>query len=119
LATETGEGEGAGFTINCPLPAGTGDKEILTAFETKLLPAANKFKPDFVLISAGFDSRVGDPIGGFKITDDGFARLTEMVLEIAGESASGRVVSVLEGGYDLDGLAAAVEAHIRALGSAR
>lgn len=118
LATETGESEGTGFTINCPLPAGTGSGEILAAFETKLLPAAKKFKPDFVLISAGFDSRVDDPIGGFKVTDDGFARLTHMVLGIAGESASGRIVSVLEGGYSLDGLAAAVEAHVRILGTA-
>jgi acetoin utilization deacetylase AcuC-like enzyme len=118
LAGETGVGKGKGFTINCPMPAGTGDREILAVFEKKLLPAAKKFEPDFVLISAGFDSRVGDPLGGFKITDDGFARLTDMMLGIAKESASGRVVSILEGGYSLDGLAAGVEAHVRALGAA-
>ncbi|GAF71957.1 unnamed protein product, partial [marine sediment metagenome] len=116
-ASETGEGEGKGFTINCPLPAGTGDKEIAATFEKKLLPAAKKFKPDFVLISAGFDSRVDDPLGGFEITDDGFVRLTEMVTEIADRSASGRIVSMLEGGYNLGGLAAAVTAHVGALGA--
>ncbi len=117
-ATDIGAGRGAGYTINCPMPAGTGDKEIIVAFEKKLLPEAKKFKPDFVLISAGFDSRVGDPLGGFKVTDDGFVRLTKMVMDIANESASGRIVSLLEGGYNLEGLAAAVAAHIGALGAA-
>jgi acetoin utilization deacetylase AcuC-like enzyme len=118
MANEIGAGRGAGYTINCPMPAGTGDKEIIAAFEKKLLPEAKKFKPDFVLISAGFDSRVGDLLGGFRVTDDGFVRLTKMMMGIADESASGRIVSLLEGGYSLDGLAAAVAAHVGALGAA-
>ena len=118
MTNEIGSGRGAGYTINCPMPAGTGDKEIIAAFEKRLLPEAKKFKPDFVLISAGFDSRVDDPLGGFKVTDDGFVRLTKMVMGIASESASGRIVALLEGGYNLEGLASAVAAHIGALGTA-
>ena len=114
-ADETGRGAGAGLTINCPFPAGAGRKEIAGAFRDKLVPAAEAFKPDLVLVSAGFDSRVGDPLGGFRLTDDDFAELTGIVLEIAAEHCGGRLVSTLEGGYALDGLAAAAASHGRAL----
>src|SRR5687768_3812558 len=95
---ETGEGRGKGTTINCPLPAGS-HKEILDAFRRRLIPAADEFKPDLVMISAGFDSRMGDPLGRFRLTDDDFADLTRMMLDIAEKHARGRLVSVLEGGY--------------------
>ncbi|HEV2688415.1 MAG TPA: histone deacetylase, partial [Bryobacteraceae bacterium] len=103
---ETGEGPGLGTTMNCPFQAGSGRKEILGAFQEKLLPAAMKFQPDLVLISAGFDSREGDPLGNFLLTDADFADLTRVMREIADNHAGGRVVSVLEGGYSLTGLAA-------------
>ena len=80
-----------------------------------LVPAADDFKPDLVLISAGFDSRIGDPLGGFRLTDDDFADLTGIVRKIAARHCRGRVVSTLEGGYALDGLARAAAAHVRAL----
>jgi acetoin utilization deacetylase AcuC-like enzyme len=113
---EIGEGAGRGTTLNCPLPAGAGRKEIVEeAFRAKLLPAAARFKPDLVLVSAGFDSRAGDPLGGFLLSDEDFADLTRLVLAIAREHARGRLVSVLEGGYALDGLASASAAHVRAL----
>ncbi|HEY3324491.1 MAG TPA: SUMF1/EgtB/PvdO family nonheme iron enzyme [Planctomycetota bacterium] len=114
-ADETGAGKGKGFKINVPLPRGSGDKEYIEAFETKLKPAALAFKPDFVLISAGFDAHERDPLGGMKVTAEGYAELTRIVRKIAGECCSGRIISVLEGGYDLQGLADSVEAHIRAL----
>jgi acetoin utilization deacetylase AcuC-like enzyme len=114
-ANETGEGPGAGMTINCPFPAGSGRAEILGAFQQRLLPAAEKVKPDLVLISAGFDSREGDPLGNFLLTDADFADLTQVMREIADKHAGGRLVSVLEGGYSLDGLAAGVRAHVEAL----
>jgi len=114
-ADETGRGAGAGLTINCPFPAGAGRKEIVGAFREKLLPAAAAFRPDLVLVSAGFDSRVGDPLGGFRLTDDDFAELTGIVRGIAAEHCAGRLVSTLEGGYALDGLASAAAAHVRAL----
>jgi len=114
-ATETGAGKGKGTTINCPLPAGSGRKQVLGAFTEKLAPAAEKFKPDLVLISAGFDSRAGDPLGRFTLQDGDFADLTKLVGDIARRHGRGRVVSVIEGGYDLKGLAAASAAHARAL----
>lgn len=114
-AKETGSGAGKGTTLNCPFPAGSGRAEILGAFETKLVPAMEKFRPDLVLVSAGFDSREGDPLGAFKLTDQDFTDLTGIVRSIADRTAEGRVVSLLEGGYHLAGLAAAATAHVRAL----
>jgi acetoin utilization deacetylase AcuC-like enzyme len=114
-ASETGEGAGQGTTLNCPLPAGSGRKEILGAFQEKLLPPAEAFKPGLVLISAGFDSRIGDPLGNFMLTDADFADLTKVMREIADKHAGGRLVSVLEGGYSLEGLAAGIRAHVTAL----
>jgi acetoin utilization deacetylase AcuC-like enzyme len=97
--------------MNFPFPAGAGREEILGAVETSLMPAARCFRPDLVLISAGFDSRLGDPLGRFTLTDQDFADITSTVMELAG----GRVVSVLEGGYRLEGLASAAAAHVAAL----
>ncbi|MBA3972786.1 MAG: histone deacetylase [Candidatus Solibacter sp.] len=114
-ADETGEGAGAGYTINCPFPAGSGHAEVLGAFRKKLLPAALDFKPALVLVSAGFDSRRGDPLGRFTLRDSDFADMTSILMEIASASASGRLVSILEGGYNLNGLAKAALAHFEAL----
>ena len=114
-ATETGTGKGKGCILNCPFPAGAGRKEIVGAFKDKLLQAAKVFKPEMVLISAGFDSRQGDPLGRFTLSDADFSELTGIMLEVAGEYAGGRLVSVLEGGYNLPGLASAAEAHVRTL----
>ncbi len=114
-ASETGLGAGAGKTINCPFPAGTGGHEIIGAFQQYLVPAAEAFRPDLILISAGFDSRVNDPLGQFLLTDADFDRLTVLLHELAAKLCAGRLISVLEGGYNLEGLAMAAEAHIRAL----
>ena len=114
-AGEKGEGKGLGFTLNVPLPAGSDDRDYREAFEKSLRPAAIEFDPDFVLISAGFDAHENDLLGGMKVTARGFAELTRVVDEIAGQCCEGRLVSVLEGGYGLEGLAASVEAHLRVL----
>ena len=114
-ATERGAGKGKGFTLNCPFPAGAGGKEIIGAFTDRLAPAAAKFRPELVLISAGFDSRAGDPLGRFRLTDEDFATLTRVMQAIADEHAGGRLVSLLEGGYDLAGLGRATAAHVDAL----
>jgi acetoin utilization deacetylase AcuC-like enzyme len=116
-SSETGAGKGVGFTINCPFPAGTGGTAILDAYEKKLLPAARNFKPDLVMISAGFDSRIGDPLGSFHLTDENYVTMTQFVMKIAAEFAHGKIVSVLEGGYSLEGLAKAAAAHVGALAS--
>ncbi len=110
-----GSGPGKGTTINCPMPHGAGKREVIGAFEEILIPAADKFKPDLVLVSAGFDSRAGDPLGGFKLGDRNFAELTEIVLDIAQRHTNGRVISTLEGGYNPSGLASASAAHVKAL----
>jgi acetoin utilization deacetylase AcuC-like enzyme len=115
MSWETGEGAGRGTTLNCPFPAGAGRDEILGAFRNKLLPAANEFKPSVVFLSAGFDSRLGDPLGRFTLADEDFSELTEVVLEIADTHAGGRLISVLEGGYHLDGLASAAARHVETL----
>src|SRR6185503_16522095 len=109
---ETGEGKGRGRIVNRPFPAGAGREEILGAFRTGLVPAAERFRPELVMISAGFDSRAGDPLGKFTLTDADFAELTNVVVEIARQHARGRVVSVLEGGYSPEGLSRAVAAHL-------
>ena len=112
---ETGEGPGEGLTMNRPFPAGAGNAEIVGAFRNDLLPAAREFRPDLTLISAGFDSRVDDRLGGFTVDDEGFRELTRIMLEIASITGDGRLVSVLEGGYTPSGLAAAVAAHMEEL----
>jgi acetoin utilization deacetylase AcuC-like enzyme len=112
---ETGEGSARGATLNCPFPAGAGRREILGAFRRKLVPAMEAFRPALVLVSAGFDSRRGDPLGLFRLHDEDFRELTEIVMEIADRWAQGRLVSVLEGGYNLAGMPVAVAAHLRAL----
>jgi acetoin utilization deacetylase AcuC-like enzyme len=114
-ADETGEGPGLGTTMNFPFPAGSGRREILGAVQSSLMPAMDGFKPDFVLISAGFDSRAGDLLGRFELNDADFFDLTRAVMEIAARHSASRVVSVLEGGYNLQGLASAASAHVRAL----
>ncbi len=114
-ANETGDGVGAGTTMNCPFLAGSGRAEILGAFANRLMPAMREFRPELVIVSAGFDSRAGDPLGKFLLTDEDFVDLTRVMLQIADEHAGSRLVSVLEGGYSLDGLERAVKAHATAL----
>lgn len=116
---ETGASKGVNCTMNCPFPAGSGREQILGAFRNKLKPAADAFKPDLVLISAGFDSRKDDPLGQFTLADEDFAEMTSLLLEVADKHAGGRLVSVLEGGYNLKGLASASTAHVKTLASAR
>ena len=108
---ETGHGRGLGTTMNRPFPAGAARKEIVGAFTNEFLDAARRFKPELVLISAGFDSRDGDPLGGFHLEDEDFADLTRVLLDLADECAEGRVVSLLEGGYELGGLSSSANAH--------
>ncbi len=113
--SERGAGPGEDLTINCPFRAYSGRKEIVGAFREVLLPAAENFQPDLVMISAGFDSRVGDPLGQFTLTDEDFSELTMIMTDLASRFCDSRLVSVLEGGYHLEGLARASEAHVRTL----
>jgi acetoin utilization deacetylase AcuC-like enzyme len=117
--SETGTGAGQGATLNCPLPPGTGDDDFLAALRDELVPAAARFRPDFVLISAGFDAHRADPRGGLAVTTEAYGEATHMVCDLADRWAGGRVVSTLEGGYDLEALAASAVTHVRALAEGR
>jgi acetoin utilization deacetylase AcuC-like enzyme len=114
-ASETGAGAGKGTTMNRPFAASAGRAEFDAVFTEDLRRAADAFRPDLVLLSAGFDSRIGDPLGDFTLTDTDFAALTRIVANIAAAHAGGRLVSILEGGYNLTGLAAATTAHVAVL----
>jgi len=112
---EVGEGKGRGFTVNLPLPAGCGDAEYSTLYRGLVAPLGRAFDPQLVLVSAGFDPHVDDPLAGMRVTPAGFAAVMAACLETALGAASGRVVVALEGGYDLDGIAASSEAVARVL----
>ncbi|CCB91684.1 uncharacterized protein slr0245 [Waddlia chondrophila 2032/99] len=113
---ETGIGRGIGTTLNCPINAGKRSREeVLRAFRTEIRPALDKFKPDLIIISAGFDLLEEDPLGGFNATVEDIVELTHIVNKIADVHAEGRIISVLEGGYDIKAIAAAAKAHIHAL----
>ncbi len=117
-ANERGLGAGEGTTLNCPMSARSGEREWLGALETRILPALEAFRPQFVLVSAGFDAHRRDPLSSTELTERSFSLLSARVLELARNHASGRLVSVLEGGYDLDALARSVEAHLSELAAA-
>jgi len=106
---EIGRGEGLGYTINVPLRVGPGDAEFVKIFRTILEPVAADYRPDLVLLSAGFDIYYNDPLGGMNVTPPGFAKLMRVILDIADECCDGKLVVALEGGYDLTGLTQSTE----------
>jgi acetoin utilization deacetylase AcuC-like enzyme len=106
---------GVGNIFNAPLKAGDGGLEFRSAMQNIILPALETFSPDLVIISAGFDAHVRDPLGSLQLTEEDFAWATVRLMEVAEMTASGRVVSVLEGGYDLQALAGSVGVHVHAL----
>ncbi|MAF66654.1 MAG: histone deacetylase [Planctomycetes bacterium] len=113
-ADEHGSGEGEGTTRNLPLPAGSGDREWLAALEEGLREVES-FAPEFILVSAGFDAHAADPLSGTCVTTAAYARMTEAVGALAQRCAQGRLLSMLEGGYDLAALASSAAAHLAAL----
>lgn len=115
-ACERGRGKGEGYNLNLPLKHGSDGKIALEAWDTQITPALDAFQPEFILISAGFDARVDDPIGGLAWSDDTFVAMTQRCLDLANRHAQGRIVSILEGGYNPAGLASAAVAHVKALG---
>jgi acetoin utilization deacetylase AcuC-like enzyme len=112
---DVGEGRGSGYTLNIPLRAGTPARSHRQAFRDALKEIEGKFHPDLVIVSAGFDSHLGDPLGGLMLEDSDFAEMTKDVLRIAENYSNGRVVSILEGGYNLDLLGSSVRSHLAAL----
>jgi len=114
-AHEKGRGAGEGFTLNLPLEAGSGDEELLKGYKKNLLPALEKYKPDFLIISAGFDAHTRDPLGGLNITQKGFQQLTLLLQSLAQKTCDGKIVFVLEGGYDKKGLQEGVTAVLETI----
>ena len=111
--SEVGEGEGRGFTVNLPMPLGLGDGEYGRAYREIVEPIGRAFDPELVLVSVGFDPHRNDPIGNMDVTAAGFAELMDVCLAIASGCARGRLVAVVEGGYDLDGIAESAAATVR------
>jgi acetoin utilization deacetylase AcuC-like enzyme len=107
---EVGTGEGEGYTLNLPFPAGCGDNEYLTSYLDIVEPVARAFRPEFILVSAGFDGHHRDPLAGMNLTEEGFAGLARLVSRVAHDVCGGRIAAVLEGGYDLVGLTRSVAA---------
>jgi len=116
---ERGEGAGAGYTVNVPFPAGRTDADLGAAFHELFLPVAQAFRPDLVIVSAGFDAHEDDPLGGMLCTERGFAAMCSAVKSLAEEVARGRLVLLLEGGYSLLGLPRSVHACLEVLGGRR
>ena len=114
-ASETGTGRGAGATVNCPVPAGSGDEDYMRAFNDRIIPAADAFGPEFVILSAGFDAHAADPLAQVRVSTECFGWMTERVVEVADRHARGRVLSMLEGGYNVDVLPLCVAAHLSVL----
>ena len=110
--TETGIGRGKGATLNCPMPEGSTDADYEQAFKDKIIPKMHEFKPDFIVISAGFDAHKDDPLGGVNLSTKFFGWMTDRVVEIADTYCSGRIISLLEGGYNLSMLPLCVEQHL-------
>ena len=112
---ETGNGDGKGFTMNLPLPHGQGDKEYISLFKKRIYPEIINYKPDLIMISAGFDAHINDPLGSMNITSEGFGKLTDIICEASDKVCKGRIVSVLEGGYNLEALGESVVFHLKSL----
>jgi acetoin utilization deacetylase AcuC-like enzyme len=111
-AGDVGEGPGRGFTLNVPMAAGARDADFLRVYDQTILPAIEAFRPDVLLVSAGYDAHELDPLAGMRVSTDGFAQLVRRLKEVAAAACGGRIALVTEGGYDLAALRACLEATI-------
>ena len=112
---ETGTGDGLGTTLNLPMDAYSDDDDYLSAVENKLIPEIQHYKPDLIIISAGFDAHQNDPLAQIQLTTDCFGKMTELLMGIAMDVCDGRLLSMLEGGYDYDALSDSVRLHMQTL----
>ena len=113
--SDTGTGKGRGYNINIPMQRGSGISEFIKAFDNKIIPSLENFIPDFILISAGFDAHINDPLANLELTTKSYEIFTEKLMSIAKQYCENRIISFLEGGYDLKALSESVEAHISVL----
>jgi acetoin utilization deacetylase AcuC-like enzyme len=112
---ETGTGDGLGTTLNLPMDAYSEDEDYISALENKLIPEIQRYQPDLIIISAGFDAHKNDPLAQIQLTTDCFGQMTKMVMEVATDVCDGRLLSMLEGGYDYDALSSSVQLHTQTL----
>lgn len=113
--TETGTGKGEGFTINIPMNPGSEDEDYMKMFQTRVVPALDKFRPQLVMVSAGFDAHRDDPLAQINLSDECFEWMTRQIVDVAEQHCGGRIVSVLEGGYNLQALGRCVVRHVLAM----
>ncbi|HWV23633.1 MAG TPA: histone deacetylase, partial [Thermomicrobiales bacterium] len=99
-ASERGQGPGAGYTLNVPLAPGSSGHAIVSALETTIVPAVRNFRPDLILVSAGYDAHEADPLGGLRATEQDFRRIARLMRTLADETTGGRLIAILEGGYN-------------------
>ncbi len=114
-ADEIGTGSGRGFTLNLPMEEGEGDTAYMRAVEDRIVRVIDHFRPNAILLSSGFDAHRRDPLGGMKVTEHAYGEITRRIVEAAERHCDGRVLSLLEGGYDMEGLASSVAEHVVAL----
>jgi acetoin utilization deacetylase AcuC-like enzyme len=112
---EIGIGRGRGYTLNIPMDAGEGDSSYLRAVEEKIVRVIDDYRPNAILLSSGFDAHRRDPLGGMNVTEQAYGEITRRIVECAGRHCDGRILSLLEGGYDMEGLASSVAEHVVAL----
>jgi acetoin utilization deacetylase AcuC-like enzyme len=110
---ETGTGAGQGFTLNIPFAPGSDDADYLAAFDSSVIPRIDAFKPEFILISAGFDAHRDDPLAQMDLSEEGFAEMTRRIVHASNHHCAGRIVSALEGGYHLRALARSTVRHLQ------
>ena len=114
-ASQTGNDEGRGFTLNCPMVSGSGDNEYRQAFTEAIIPAIDEFEPDILMVSADFDAHVDDPLAGMRLSTEFYGEMTQMLVESSEKHCRGRIISVLEGGYNLQALRESVKNHLMVL----
>jgi len=112
---ERGTGDGHGCTLNVPLRPHAGDRELMDAFDAEVVPEIDRFRPDLIMVSAGFDAHANDPIADLDLTESSYAHMTRRLCEAADRHCGGKIVSVLEGGYNGPSLASSVIVHLKAL----
>ncbi len=114
-ASDIGSGKGEGYNINIPLPYGMEDEQYLEIFKHRIVPEVDKYKPELIMVSSGFDSHRDDPLAGLNLSSDIYGKITEMIVDLANKHCYGRIVSVLEGGYNLIALKESVSNHLKEL----
>lgn len=113
--SERGAGKGEGFTLNCPMKAGSNEADYLHAFKNEIVPVLNTYQPELILISAGFDAHRDDPLANINLTENSFGIFTEILTELAAKYSNNKIVSVLEGGYNLNAMSKSVQQHLEIL----